>query len=514
MPTENDWIWKIGKHRYPEGRKSEHLHQSTEKVSTTFYITNFPDHIDAKGLWKICEPFGRLVDAFIANKRSKLGKRFGFIRYVGVSNSDTFVKSLSNLWIGSHHVYVAVARFQRPKFASSFVQPTSIANSIPKNQPNHSFKYKPYIADAKPSFASVVNGGGVLNAKPSRSENDIGITLKEHDLIQVEDTSELLLVKVKEVDTMRGMYRVCRNEGFDNLKIHHVGGLWVWIQFPNANACTNFKSNGTMKRMFTSIKTVSKNFVVDERMIWIEINGLPLCAWGSAAYKKVANTIGKFMFFEDDPSTSMSTGRVCISTKKQKFISDEIPVTINGDTFKVQIQELASWSINIEDDQSYVASDDESKEEARSMESVDEVHDDINANAPTKFELDQEGTSFDHISNHPNNLGDQEAEANKEEEINKHETNDNNESDISCPPGFEHMKQSIPCHSHSSFTTNTRKCSTSFSKYRKKDIRGISLIHEMSRLVEIGESLGYDVKGCNKNISRLINRIGVAIVDK
>nr|GEV34055.1 RNA-directed DNA polymerase, eukaryota [Tanacetum cinerariifolium] len=37
-----------------------------------------------RGLWNVCTPYGRLVGAFIANKRSKAGKRFGFIRYLGV----------------------------------------------------------------------------------------------------------------------------------------------------------------------------------------------------------------------------------------------------------------------------------------------------------------------------------------------------------------------------------------------------------------------------------------------
>ncbi|GJW19169.1 hypothetical protein Tco_0026605, partial [Tanacetum coccineum] len=36
--------------------------------------------------WNVCTPYGRLVDAFIANKRSKAGKRFGFMRYLGVTD--------------------------------------------------------------------------------------------------------------------------------------------------------------------------------------------------------------------------------------------------------------------------------------------------------------------------------------------------------------------------------------------------------------------------------------------
>nr|GEX92946.1 RNA-directed DNA polymerase, eukaryota, reverse transcriptase zinc-binding domain protein [Tanacetum cinerariifolium] len=67
----------------------------------------------------------------------------------------------------------------------------------------------------------------------------------------------------------------------------------------------------------------SPSFVVGERVIWIEVSGLPLCAWGSSAFKKIANLFGKFNFFDDDVEDSMCMGRACITTKIQSFISEK-----------------------------------------------------------------------------------------------------------------------------------------------------------------------------------------------
>ncbi|GKB85929.1 putative RNA-directed DNA polymerase [Tanacetum coccineum] len=83
------------------------------------------------------------------------------------------------------------------------------------------------------------------------------------------------------------------------------------------------------------------------------------------------------------------------------------------------------------------------------------------------------------------------------------------ESEASCPPGFEHLKKQRQGEPKNSLSSKTSKCSTSFAKYRKKDIRGISLIHEMSRMIEVGGTLGYDVKGCRRSLHKMINCIGV-----
>ncbi|GKA89647.1 hypothetical protein Tco_0811459, partial [Tanacetum coccineum] len=138
-----------------------------------------------------------------------------------------------------------------------------------------------------PSFASVTNG----TAKPIvdtslTNSNTRALILDNQDLINVEDPSMVLLMKLKYVNSMSNMYVKYRNEGFAELKIHHVGGLWIWIQFPSSSSTDNFQTNASLK----------------------SIRGLPLCAWGSNAYKKVADMFGKFMFFEPEESTKMSLG--------------------------------------------------------------------------------------------------------------------------------------------------------------------------------------------------------------
>ncbi|GJT17816.1 RNA-directed DNA polymerase, eukaryota, reverse transcriptase zinc-binding domain protein [Tanacetum coccineum] len=85
-------------------------------------------------------------------------------------------------------------------------------------------------------------------------------------------------------------------------------------------------------------------------MIWIEIHGLPLYDWGSNAYKKLADMFGKFMFFEAEESTEMSSGRICISTKSYNFVSERVLVEVHGVNYDVHVHELGTWNINIVDE--------------------------------------------------------------------------------------------------------------------------------------------------------------------
>ncbi|GJW34120.1 RNA-directed DNA polymerase, eukaryota, reverse transcriptase zinc-binding domain protein [Tanacetum coccineum] len=43
-------------------------------ISTSIFVTNFPDQTNAKELWKLCTQFGNVIDAFIPNRRSKAVK--------------------------------------------------------------------------------------------------------------------------------------------------------------------------------------------------------------------------------------------------------------------------------------------------------------------------------------------------------------------------------------------------------------------------------------------------------
>ncbi|GJZ98269.1 RNA-directed DNA polymerase, eukaryota, reverse transcriptase zinc-binding domain protein [Tanacetum coccineum] len=88
---QNGWTWITrNKKSKPIGNP---YHKDLENIATSFYVTNMPPALTSKGLWNVCASHGRLVDAFIANKLSKGGKRFGFIKFLGVKDANSINES-------------------------------------------------------------------------------------------------------------------------------------------------------------------------------------------------------------------------------------------------------------------------------------------------------------------------------------------------------------------------------------------------------------------------------------
>ncbi|GJY52793.1 RNA-directed DNA polymerase, eukaryota, reverse transcriptase zinc-binding domain protein [Tanacetum coccineum] len=375
----------------------------TEKVATSFYVSNIPDSLDAKGLWKACVSYARLVDAYIANKLSKEEK-----------DSALFIFLELRMHLISSNPY-QIYRLINTKPHPSF-------DSLLHNKPNP------------------------VTTTPSQAITR-SVILNDHDLISVEDSPIVILVKLKDVDSMSNMYMICKNESFLDLKIHHVEGLWIWIQFPSSLSCAKFQDNASMQCLHTSIKPASPSFKVDERLIWVEINGLPLCAWGSNAFKKVV---------------------------------------VHGEIFEVHVYELGTWSINITDDSIDTSSHidvNEIEKVANSVEenSVDDLNDNFNEMA---HGINKDEVQMDNLNATTMEQPQFFAKENNHNDFNLPKVGES--SDPSHPPGFEHMKKSF---------SHTSKCSTSFARHYKKDIKGVSLIHELNRIIEVGTTLGFNVRG-------------------
>ncbi|GKF15625.1 nucleotide-binding alpha-beta plait domain-containing protein, partial [Tanacetum coccineum] len=82
-------------------------------ISTSVFVSNFPDYFGARDLWHSCKVYGHIVDTYIPDRRSKAGKRFGFVRFIKVLDVERLISNLCTIWVGRFKLQANVARFRR-----------------------------------------------------------------------------------------------------------------------------------------------------------------------------------------------------------------------------------------------------------------------------------------------------------------------------------------------------------------------------------------------------------------
>ncbi|GKC09532.1 RNA-directed DNA polymerase, eukaryota [Tanacetum coccineum] len=232
------------------------------KISTSIFVTNFPDQFYAKDLWKVCNQYGSVVDAFILNRRSKAGKRFGFVCFVKVFDVDRLVNNLCTIWVDRFKLHANKARFQRPPQNSSNVQYSNKGDEKPaSNVGNKDSGIQGYSN----SYIHVVRRRTINAGEESKPT----IVLDESCLNQ-NDFSTSLMGKVKEFSSLTNLKVVFANVGFDNIKLKYMGRYWVMIEFQledlkKDETCFHSKriciETKLVENIFKSFKIISKGIV-------------------------------------------------------------------------------------------------------------------------------------------------------------------------------------------------------------------------------------------------------------
>ncbi|GJW13143.1 RNA-directed DNA polymerase, eukaryota, reverse transcriptase zinc-binding domain protein, partial [Tanacetum coccineum] len=215
-----------------------------ERLSCNIFITNFPAKLSANDLWNTRAQYGTVLDVYIPLKVNKHGKHFAFARFNKVNDVDLLIRNLRSVWMGSFHLFANVARFNRDTKATSSQKASSFN---PSNVP-------------KPSFAKVVKGSGV-------NENyDALVLVLERGLLNYEGDPVL------------------------------VG--CVLLEFDSFQSCEKFHTHEGIKSWFSTLSQWTPNFEIQDRVVWIDIEGTPLRAWSQSIFNRIASKWGELVILE------------------------------------------------------------------------------------------------------------------------------------------------------------------------------------------------------------------------
>nr|GEY48775.1 dystrophia myotonica WD repeat-containing protein [Tanacetum cinerariifolium] len=226
-----------------------------QKISMFVFVTNFPDGYGAKDLWNTCKLYGDVVEVFIPDIRTKAGKRFGLVRFIKVFDIDRLMNNLCTVWVGRNKINANVARFQREPLHKQ----SNKVNNKGTNNVNHGAK-----------------GNQVQNVGMEECPNMV----LDETCLNYEDFSLCLLGKVKEFASLTNLKVVLDKEEYANIQLKYMRGFWVMIVFQDDETKKRFQFYLAVGSWFSQIIQARNDFVLDERVIWVEVEGVP-CKWWS-----------------------------------------------------------------------------------------------------------------------------------------------------------------------------------------------------------------------------------------
>nr|GEY18831.1 RNA-directed DNA polymerase, eukaryota [Tanacetum cinerariifolium] len=352
--------------------------EDVARISTSIYVTNFPESFSAKYLFHSCKQYGYVVDAFIPTKQSKVGKRFGFVRFINVFNVERLVNNLCTIWNDRLKLHANIARFHR--------NPVNIKKNIPKNDykfasnksdnvkkdggNNWSGSHVPNkgvdTMENGKSFATVLSGK--VRSDPIENEVSPAIVLDD-DCLYSKDLSKSLLGRGKEVSSLSNLKKALVNEGFDDLIIHYMGELWVLLEFAFDKSKELFFDNLGAGSWFSVLKQAIYDFMPEGRVIWVEIEGIPFKVWLGNTFNRIAAKWGQLLDIDDQEELCFHSKRLCIYTKIRMNIFENLKIVYRGKVCWLRAKEVPGWVPDFLDD-----SNDEG-------ESEDEVNNDSVGNS-------------------------------------------------------------------------------------------------------------------------------------
>nr|GEY17771.1 RNA-directed DNA polymerase, eukaryota [Tanacetum cinerariifolium] len=93
------------------------------------------------------------------------------------------------------------------------------------------------------------------------------------------------------------------------------------------------------------------------RVVWIDVEGIPLQAWSHSNFNKIACKWGELVYMDDYNSSNKYSIRLCVKTRVQQLIAKSFKVVLRGKILVVHAKEIIGWVLE------FIQEDEEQSEE-------------------------------------------------------------------------------------------------------------------------------------------------------
>ncbi|GKA94699.1 RNA-directed DNA polymerase, eukaryota, partial [Tanacetum coccineum] len=267
--------------------------------------------------------------------------------------------------------------------------------------------------------------------------------------------------------------------------------------------------------VFIGIEMVMPDFVSRERVVWVDIKGVPLHAWSHSTFIKIGSRWGEVLELEENKDDCFARKRICIKTKQEDNILEKFKIIVRGKVFVLRAKELFVWSPMFKDltDDDFCSDDDSVKGDA-----INNNDNESGLNHLQPLFLNAKEKSSD-----PFNLYDL-LDKHKLNKQDKCKVNSTSDSSIPYPPGFTpenaynfsdpqkvkdvecHMSQNRSNGFSSRIMEDAQPSNDNFHPLSPgaghKSNKGGSILEVLDDMVKVGKSMGFSMEGYTKDMEQ------------
>ncbi|PWA81814.1 nucleotide-binding alpha-beta plait domain-containing protein [Artemisia annua] len=300
--------------------------------ATSFFFTNFPETWDSTALWKMFDKYGKVVDVYIAFKRTKRGTRFGFVRFINIGDVGMFERRLKGIIIGNSNLVINKAKYI--KVGDKGVP--AAADFPPFKQGNH---HTPKMS--KPtsnySFKEAVLGHNT-QAKPRIRK----IHIEENAYLR----SKLeccWIGEAKNFHVLQNAWSIVHNNGLDGCNIKYLGGLSFIFEWGAKDvAIKSLEENKVwLHQWFDNIKLWDNKCGSYGRLAWLNIDGLPTLGRDINSVKAITKEFGRSLEVcrLDFDSKILPPVKALVHLPNMNRVTESLMVVLNGVYYPVTVFE-------------------------------------------------------------------------------------------------------------------------------------------------------------------------------
>ncbi|KAK8613478.1 hypothetical protein V6N13_101240 [Hibiscus sabdariffa] len=274
------------------------------------------------------------MNVYIARKRSKGGKRFGFVRMNSKEDADRVIGRLHGFKLYGSLLKVKHARNTHEhwgRFAGWNKE---------KGEETSCKEWGKYVNQHMKEDGTTREPDGSSNLIEVRQERLTG-HVEDEDLWKIR---KCLVGEMTTIYSVSSISNRILKWGLGEIKVQRMGEKLFLLTIGDEDLYLMLEDLdwSYLKEIFSDIKPWSETLSYRERETWLEVSGLPLHCWNGTTLKKISVLWGNFeaMGVNANHSRDCEKMTILISTKQVKKIEEVIEMEVGDKIFEVGVIEL------------------------------------------------------------------------------------------------------------------------------------------------------------------------------